>query len=123
MGMSADQIVALHDAHVLDQDGQDVGEVDQVFLDADTDEPAWVTIGAGLFGGHERFVPLAGAEITDTQIRVPYTKKQISGAPRFAAATEGADGADHNSDDENPYRYYGLDVSSAGINEHVRPGD
>lgn len=118
MAMSADQIVALHDAHVFDSEGKDIGEVDQVFLDSDTNEPAWVTVGTGLFGIHQRFVPLAGAEITDTSVTVPYTSDLIAGAPLFSDAADGLD-----ADDENPYTYYGLTGSGTGISEHPRPAN
>jgi hypothetical protein len=120
MDMSADQIVALHDARVIASGGEDLGEVDQVFLDGDTDQPAWVTIGAGLFDGPQRFVPLAGAQIADGRIRVPYSKDLIAGAPRFADAADGHH-ARGLQGDQNPYTYYGLDVADAAISAHSLP--
>ncbi|WP_051266952.1 PRC-barrel domain-containing protein [Nakamurella lactea] len=117
MAMSAEQIFALQDAHVIDADGEDLGGIDQVFLDSETQDPAWVTIGASIFDGPQRFVPLAGAQITETEVRVPYTKALIAGAPRFADAAGGhhADGLHGN---ENPYLYYGLAAAPGTLNAH-----
>lgn len=105
MTMSADEILALYHCTVIDSSGQRVGGVGQVFLDQQTDEPAWVTVKTGLFGTHESFVPLQGAQITADNIHVPFAKDVITGAPKIDVEED----FDDSNGVENLYRYYQLD--------------
>lgn len=69
-------------ATVVDQNGEKVGDVGQVYLDDQTGRPSWVTVKTGLFGMKETFVPLEGDNVAaGDEIRVPYTKDFIKGAP------------------------------------------
>lgn len=108
MTMSADEILALYHCTVIDSSGQKVGGVGQVFLDQQTDEPAWVTVKTGLFGTHESFMPLQGAQISAEKIIVPFSKDIIVEAPKIDAE----DDFDDSNGVENLYRYYHLDVLS-----------
>src|SRR5690606_4840054 len=67
---------------LIDQDGNNVGKIGQVYRDDQTHQPTWVTVQTGLFGNQESFVPLAGAEITDQDLRVPFSKSLIKDSPR-----------------------------------------
>src|SRR5688500_13228006 len=67
---------------VVDNDGDKIGKVGQVFLDDQTGNPEWVTVHTGLFGTGESFVPLNQASIRGDQIVVPYDKAKVKGAPR-----------------------------------------
>ncbi|MGI8418711.1 MAG: PRC-barrel domain-containing protein [Nakamurella sp.] len=107
MTMSADEILALYHCTVIDSSGQQVGDVGQVFLDQQTDEPAWVTMKTGLFGTHQNFVPLQGAQITADKIHVPFSKDFITAAPKVDAEED----FDDSNGVENLYRYYQLDAA------------
>ncbi|MER0246046.1 PRC and DUF2382 domain-containing protein [Streptomyces sp. HSW2009] len=89
--------------HVVDPDGQKVGSVQQVYSDDITGVPEWITVRTGLFGMKETFVPLAGAQHSAGDLRVPYSKEEIKDAPRI-------DAAGHLSPEEETelYRHYGL---------------
>ncbi|MBB5937093.1 PRC and DUF2382 domain-containing protein [Streptomyces zagrosensis] len=89
--------------HVVDPDGQKVGSVQQVYSDDITGVPEWITVRTGLFGMKETFVPLAGAQHSGGDLRVPYSKDEIKDAPRI-------DAAGHLSPEEETelYRHYGL---------------
>ncbi|QKW53870.1 PRC and DUF2382 domain-containing protein [Streptomyces buecherae] len=89
--------------HVVDPDGQKVGSVQQVYSDDITGVPEWITVRTGLFGMKETFVPLAGAQHSGGDLRVPYSKEEIKDAPRI-------DAAGHLSPEEETelYRHYGL---------------
>ncbi|MFF2270032.1 PRC-barrel domain-containing protein [Cellulosimicrobium cellulans] len=102
--ISTDQIERLlSGGTVVSQAGEKVGKVGQVFLDDHSGEPEWVTVKTGLFGTAESFVPLADADVQGDEIRVPYTKDTVKGAPRVD------DSEGHLSLDEEAelYRYYG----------------
>ncbi|GAA2724161.1 PRC and DUF2382 domain-containing protein [Cellulomonas aerilata] len=89
---------------VVGDDGSKIGRLGQLFLDARTGHPAWVTVTTGLFGKAESFVPMNGAELHGDVLQVPYSKDLVKHAPRIASA-EG-----HLSPDEERdlYRHYGL---------------
>jgi len=93
--------------NVVDNDGDKIGSIGQVFLDDQTGRPEWVTVKTGLFGGGESFVPLRDAEVTGNDVRVPYDKDMVKDAPRIS------DSNGHLSEDEEAtlYRYYGTEGS------------
>ncbi|MET3923421.1 PRC-barrel domain-containing protein, partial [Arthrobacter sp. UYEF20] len=64
-------------------DGDKIGPMGQVYLDEDTERPSWMTVRTGLFGISESFVPFEGALTEGQDIRVPYTKDQITDAPQL----------------------------------------
>lgn len=99
--ISQDELNRLYDAEVLDQDGERIGALGEVYLDNRTGDPAWLTVRAGWFGGRKVFVPLATAEVRDGQIQVPYTLEKVKGAPDVVA-----DGHVSESDEQDLYTYY-----------------
>ncbi len=72
--------IVLNGGIVLAVGGAKIGSVVQVFLAADSGEPAFVTVRTGLFGMSESFVPLAGASIVESSINVRYSKERVAGA-------------------------------------------
>lgn len=93
--------------NVVDNDGNKIGSIGQVFLDDQTGQPEWVTTKTGMFGGAESFVPLREAEVTGDDVRVPYDKDKVKDAPRIE------DSEGHLSEDEEGtlYSYYGVNGS------------
>ena len=72
---------------VVSTDGGKIGNIGQVYLDDSTGEPAWVTVKTGMFGSSESFVPLEQASVSGDDIRVPYDKDRVKGAPRARPRT------------------------------------
>lgn len=102
--ISTDQIQALvTDGVLVDEAGEKVGKVGQVYLDDESGRPEWATASTGLFGTNETFVPLQQASVTGHEVRVPYTKAFIKDAPNM-------DVDDHLSEAQEGelYRYYGI---------------
>ncbi|GAB2501037.1 DUF2382 domain-containing protein [Nocardiopsis aegyptia] len=66
---------------VLDDQGQNIGKIKQVFLDERTNEPTWVSVHTGLFGMKETLVPLKGSRNVEDDIQVPYDKTTVKDAP------------------------------------------
>ncbi|HEU4545673.1 MAG TPA: PRC and DUF2382 domain-containing protein [Microlunatus sp.] len=90
--------------NVVDNDGDKIGSIGQIFLDDQTGRPEWVTVKTGLFGGGESFVPLRDSEVTGNDVRVPFDKDKVKDAPRIS------DSDGHLSEEEEGtlYRYYGM---------------
>jgi stress response protein YsnF len=88
---------------IIDQTGEKVGSVSQVYLDDATGEPEWITVRAGLLGGKETFVPLAGCDLAGEDLRVRVTKERVKNAPTV-------DADEHLSPQQEGelYRFYGL---------------
>jgi uncharacterized protein (TIGR02271 family) len=86
----------------VDNSGDKIGKIGQVYLDDRTGEPAWITVSTGLFGTSESFAPLDGAHVSDDDnLHLQVTKEQVKDAPNVSD-----DG--HIGDDEQAelYRYY-----------------
>jgi len=66
---------------VLDQSGRKVGRLEEVYLDRDTDRPAWAALHTGLFGLKRTFVPLAGAQPAGNDVQLPWSEELIKNAP------------------------------------------
>ncbi|WP_104118972.1 YsnF/AvaK domain-containing protein [Arthrobacter sp. B1805] len=90
-------------SHVLDSHGAKIGSVGQVYLDDQTGDPSWVTVKTGLFGTHESFAPLQGANVTGNDVTIGYTKDQVKDAPRIES-----DGNLSPEEEDRLYRHYGI---------------
>jgi sporulation protein YlmC with PRC-barrel domain len=55
-----DALRGLHSRPVYSSDGEYLGAVEQVFVEAETNVPRWVGIGAGPLRVNQVLVPLAG---------------------------------------------------------------
>jgi hypothetical protein len=67
---------------VIDSEGDKIGELEAVYVDTATDEPAFITVKVGMIGRHRlTFVPVAGATVSPSAVRVRYDKKTVSEAP------------------------------------------
>jgi uncharacterized protein (TIGR02271 family) len=104
-----DQIEALNDAEVRSMDDDKIGSVNQVYLEDSTNEPAWVTMKTGFFGGNVSFVPLANASWDGEVLRVPYEKSFVKDSPNL-------DPDAHLGPDEEAtlYGYYGIEYGTGG---------
>ena len=88
---------------LYDGDGDKIGTIEEIYLDADTDEPAWAVVQTGLLGTKRLFVPLR--DLTDEQGRltVPYDKDTVKAAPEVAH-----DGAISKDEEAALLRHFGL---------------
>lgn len=99
--------------------GEKIGEVSDVYLDDQTEEPTFVSVNTGLFGTKESFVPVQGARITDDDdLVVPYENELVKSASKV-------DADEHLSPEEERelYRHYGLtfDARPASEGQPERP--
>lgn len=94
---------ALNGATVLDNDGDKIGSVGQIYVDPTTGNAAWLTVRTGLFGTGESFVPATGATWDNENVHVEYAKDFVKDAPRVDA-----DGEIDQSETDALYTYYGF---------------
>lgn len=106
-------------ARVIDADGNKVGKLEEIYFDDHTGRPEWALVHTGLFGGKSTFVPLAEADASGDDIRVPYPKAKVSDAPRMDA-----EGHLEASEERELYEYYGLsyEKEDAGREQVANPG-
>ena len=65
---------------VVDPAGEELGKVTNLYLEGESQRPAWAGIKRGLLRG-ETVVPLDGAEEADGNVRVPYARAVVEDAP------------------------------------------
>ena len=80
-----------------------LGTVGEVYLDDETGRPEWATVRTGLFGTKESFVPLADADLSGSDLRLPYDTDKIKNAPKIDT-----DGHLSPEEESELYRYYGV---------------
>ena len=66
---------------VRDRDGEKLGTLGQLYLESESDRPAYAGIRTGLFKQHESIVPLAGMEEAEGDLRVPHSADRVREAP------------------------------------------
>jgi hypothetical protein len=89
---------------VIDPAGDKIGDLEAVYVDTTTDEPAFATVRIGFLGRHRLvFVPLADATVTPSAVRVRYDKKLVGDAP-----TIDLDGELTAADEPRVFEHYGL---------------
>ncbi|GAA1582744.1 PRC-barrel domain-containing protein [Actinoplanes couchii] len=90
--------------NVIDPDGDKIGDLEAVYVDTMTDEPAFVTVRVGFIGRHRLiFVPLVGATVSPKAVRVRYAKKLTGSAPGIDM-----DGELAAADEPEVFAHYGL---------------
>lgn len=90
-------------ATAVDNDGDKIGTVAEVYLDDQSGRPEWATVKTGLFGTKETFIPLADAVLSGEELRFPYDKGMVKDAPTIEA-----EGHLSPAEETELYRYYGI---------------
>jgi uncharacterized protein (TIGR02271 family) len=106
--LQKDRLLQFRGQDLCDRDGNKIGSIEEIYLDAETDEPEWALINTGLFGGKSTFVPLREASEAEGTLRVPFDKATVKDAPK-----PDADGRLSQREEAELYRYYGMEYSEA----------
>jgi sporulation protein YlmC with PRC-barrel domain len=101
-----DRMLQFRGDELADRDGEKIGRIEEIYLDADSSEPEWALVHTGLFGSKRTFVPLADATEVDGQLRVPLEKATVKGAPGIEP-----NGQLTKPEEAKLYRHYGLEYS------------
>jgi hypothetical protein len=92
------------DHDVVDPDGSKIGQLEAIYVDTGTDMPAFASVKTGIARRRRlTFVPLDGATVAPSYMRVTYTKKQVKNAPVIDT-----DGELVASEEPGLFEYYGL---------------
>jgi PRC-barrel domain len=95
---------------VLDRSGDKLGPVLDVFYDAENDEPGWVLLGVTGAGAGTSLVPVAEAIEHGNELRVPYDRAFVEGAPGMEPG-----GRLWPQEEAELYAYYGLPYTGASL--------
>jgi hypothetical protein len=99
--------------NVIDPDGAKIGELEAVYYDTTSDEPAFATVKVGFIGRHRlAFVPLLGATVSPSAVRVRYAKKLVGDAPNIDL-----DGELTAADEPGLFAHYELPYSTGSTGE------
>ena len=103
-----ENIRELEGKDVVDPNGEQIGRMEDVYFDAESEEPLFVTVHTGLFGQHLTFVPTAGASLGQGYLQVARYKAEVHHAPNIEKGGE-------LSLEEEAYvfKYYGIDYQPA----------
>ncbi len=109
----ADNIRDWRNHDVVDPDGSKIGQLEAIYVDTSTDMPAFASVKIGMVGRHRlTFVPLEGATVAPSHVRVAYSKKQVKDA--LAIDTDGELSA---TDEPGLFEHYGLTYQSGAGGE------
>jgi uncharacterized protein (TIGR02271 family) len=107
--LQKDRILQLRGETLYDRDGDKLGTVEEIYLDADSGQPEWALVSTGLFGGKSTFVPIGEATEADGDLRVPFDKATVKDAPKMDP-----DGELSRREEAELYRHYGRDYGETG---------
>lgn len=68
----------------VDQQGNKIGTVGEVYVNDQTGQPDWITVNTGLFGMKENFAPLAGSSFNGDELVLPFGKDVVKDSPDIA---------------------------------------
>src|SRR3954467_6930253 len=106
MPMTREDVLSWRGQTMVDNDGDKIGTIDEIYLDAETNEPEWAVVSTGLFGNKQSFVPLGDASGSRDGVRVPFEKATVKDAPRIDP-----DGRLSQEEERELYRHYGREYS------------
>ena len=98
-----ERILGFRGQNLHDRDGEPIGAIEEMYLDAETGEPEWALVNTGMFGTKLHFVPLRDATEADDRLRVPLEKDRIKDAPKVEP-----NGQLTQDDEAELFRFYGL---------------
>jgi uncharacterized protein (TIGR02271 family) len=104
MNQDTQRVAAWRGRTAVDNDGDKIGEIKEIYLDRQSGQPQWALVSTGLLKG-QSFVPLQGAtdEGADS-VRFPYEKSLIKDAPSIDADQELSP-----EEEQTLYRHYNVE--------------
>jgi uncharacterized protein (TIGR02271 family) len=106
MATTRDDVLSWRGQTMVDSDGDKIGTIDEIYLDAETNAPEWAVVSTGLFGNKQTFVPIGDASSSGDGVRVPFDKATVKDAPKIDP-----DGRLSQDEERDLYRHYGREYS------------
>ena len=105
--MTVEDLAAARGSAVYSSEGDQIGSLEEIFVDQETGEPEWVAVGSGMLGTKRVLAPVVGLEQAQDGFRLPYGKQQVKETPDVDT--------DEISQDMEAqlYAHYGLEYSHA----------
>ncbi|KQS07911.1 PRC-barrel domain-containing protein [Curtobacterium sp. MCLR17_007] len=98
---------------VVDESDDKVGNLESIYYDTATSEPAFGSVATGMVGFQKLvFVPLVGATVAPKHLRVTFPKKLIKDAPSIAT-----DGELEADTEPVLFQHYGLEYRTGSGGE------
>lgn len=104
--MQKERLLEFRGQDLRNRDGDKLGRIEEIYLDAETNEPEWALVNTGLFGTKSTFVPLRDATEAEGTLVVAFDKQTIKDAPKMDP-----DGQLSQREEAELYRHYGMDYS------------
>jgi len=111
--MQMNQLQELRGAPVYDVSGDQIGKVEEVFADVDSQRPEWIGLGTGFFGTKRVLVPVEGVQPQGDGLAVPYEKDHVKGSPDIDDDQIGPE------TERELYAYYGVRAPSGDSDQAV----
>jgi uncharacterized protein (TIGR02271 family) len=105
---AANEVLEWRGQNMVGSGGDKIGKIEEIYLDAETQQPEWALVHTGLFGSAQTFVPIANASAEGGSVRVPFDKAQVKDAPKMEP-----DGQLSEQDEASLYRHYGMDYGES----------
>jgi len=102
----------------VDSEGEKLGKIEEIYLDAETERPEWALVKLGSFGGKSAFMPLEGVREDGEQVKAPFSKEQVKDAPSVDP-----DGQLSQQEEAELYRHYGLEYGEGRSGSGLPEGD
>jgi len=106
MPTTRENVLSWRGRNMVDANGDKIGNIEEIYLDAESDAPEWAVVTTGLFGTKQSFVPIGDAESTGDGVRVPFEKSTVKDAPKVDP-----DGRLSQKEERELYSHYGRDYS------------
>lgn len=100
-----------HGKMIIDCEGENIGKLQDVYVDVETDVPQFATVKEGFIGRHLTFVPLGGIKIGPDGLQVAVYRSQVEAAPNIDLHGEELSQADESS----LYHHYELNYTPPNI--------
>ena len=110
--ITGDSLEQMIDFKVVDQNGDSVGTLHSLWSDPTTGAVEFLGVKTGWLFGQNHVVPAEKAELDESRnvVRLPYTSLFVKEAPSMSADAEISE-----AEEENIYRYYGLDRTGSEV--------
>src|SRR3954453_11105367 len=106
MATTQNDVLSWRGRALVDADGDKIGTIEDIYLDAETSEPEWAVVTTGLFGTKQSFVPIGDASSTGDGIRVAFEKGTVKDAPKIDP-----DGRLSQEEERQLYAHYGREYA------------
>ena len=116
--LDKDRILQFRGETLCDSEGDKIGTVEEIYLDAENGAPEWALVNTGMFGGKSTFVPLRDASEADGALRVPFDKATVKDAPKLQPNGQLSQG-----EESELYRYYSMEYGETGSDTALQDAD